>query len=258
MPTSPDSNGSRPDPVFVLENVSTGYGSSLVVLGVSASVASGQVVTIVGPNGSGKSTLLKAITGGLPVRSGRVWLDGKDVTNLRRDLLVRRGIGYLPQENEVFKSLSVRENLELGGYMLARSRVPDAVDRVLATFPALAPMLKVHAGKLSGGERKMLAMGRILMSSPRVVILDEPTASLSPAASKAVLAEQVPTLAKAGAAIILVEQRAAQALAIADWAYVLVSGAVFVDGPAQDISSRGDIGELFLGQTVSESSDGTG
>jgi ABC-type branched-subunit amino acid transport system ATPase component len=240
-----------------MDGIEAGYGASLVVGGFSGSVGAGEIVTIIGPNGSGKSTLLKAVTGGLPVRGGKVLLDGADVTNLRRDLLVRRGLGYVPQENEIFKSLSVRENLEIGGYMLPRSQVQEAVERVLAIFPALSHLLHSHAGQLSGGERKMLAVGRMLMSSPRVVVLDEPSANLSPAASRQVLAEHVPTLARLGAGVLLVEQRALKALEVADRVYVMVGGRVALEGTPADIHSRGDIGELFLGKTAaSPSNDG--
>jgi ABC-type branched-subunit amino acid transport system ATPase component len=247
----------RPRQFFVLRDVVAGYGASRVVTGVSASVGLGEVATIIGPNGSGKSTLLKAITGDIPLMDGTISMGDEDVTGLRRDQLVRLGIGHVPQENEVFASLTVRENLEMGGYLLKKSAVPDALQRVMRLFPSLERMLGMTAGKLSGGERKMLALGRVLMHDPKIVVLDEPTANLSPVASKAVLSEQVPALAAAGAGVLLVEQRAMHALEVSDWAYVLVAGSVRVEGRASDIRSRGDIGEMFLGLSDASRSKAT-
>jgi ABC-type branched-subunit amino acid transport system ATPase component len=224
--------------------------------GITAHVGQGEIATIIGPNGSGKSTLLKAVTGDLPLLAGTISLDGEDVTGLRRDQLVRSGVGYVPQEREVFAPLTVRENLEMGGYLLKRSQVPEAMDRVFALFSDLARMLGTPAGRLSGGERKMLALGRALMHDPTVVILDEPTASLSPIASKAVLAEQVPALAAAGKAVLLVEQRALDALHVSDWAYVMVAGSLRAEAAARDMLSRSDIGEMFLGRSITGPGNG--
>jgi branched-chain amino acid transport system ATP-binding protein len=251
MPTS-RAEQDRPPPVLLLEDVAAGYGSSLVVDGVSARVGRGEIVCVIGANGSGKSTLLKAVTGDLPIRRGRVTLDGHDVTNLSRDLLVRRGVGYVPQDREVFASLSVRENLLIGGYLLRRRKreLTEAMDRVFMTFPALAKLARSTAGSLSGGERKMLALGRALMTSPQVIVLDEPSAGLAPAVGREVLAERIPALAESGTGVLLVEQRALQALEHSHWAYVLISGKVEVTGTAADVVGRGDIGELFLGRAA--------
>jgi branched-chain amino acid transport system ATP-binding protein len=230
-----------------VENLIAGYGASIVVRGATLRVQPGTIAAIVGPNGSGKSTLLKAITGGIPSRGGTVLLGGVDVTNMRRDRLVRRGMAFVPQENEVFRSLTVRENLAMGGYLLPKRQVAPAIDRVLALFPRLIQLQSNAAGNLSGGERKMLAIGRILMLEPSVVILDEPSANLSPGASEVLLTETVPALTTAEAAVLLVEQRALQALHVAHWAYVMVAGTFQLDGPAADVAARRDIGEMFLG-----------
>jgi len=256
MPTSPAELSVRTPPFFVMSGVAAGYGGSRVVDGVTAQVGQGEIATIIGPNGSGKSTLLKAVTGDLPLLAGTISIGGTDVTGLRRDQLVRTGVGYVPQEREVFAPLTVRENLEMGGYLLKRSQLPEAMDRVFALFGDLARMLGTPAGRLSGGERKMLALGRALMHDPLVVVLDEPTASLSPIASKAVLAEQVPALAAAGKAVLLVEQRALDALNSSDWAYVMVAGRLRAEAAAADMLSRGDIGEMFLGRSIAGPGNG--
>jgi ABC-type branched-subunit amino acid transport system ATPase component len=225
-----------------------------VVHGVDVAVGPGEVATIVGPNGAGKSTLLKAITGQVQILEGSVRLGGEEVTGLRGDRLARRGVGFVPQVNDVFAALSVQDNLEMGGYLLARREVDSRVDEVLESFPALAAMRGRTASKLSGGERKMLAIGRVLMLRPKVIIFDEPTANLAPALARAVLEDQVRRLADAGSAVLLVEQRASEALAIGNWAYLLVAGLVSVSGAAAELLARPDIGELFLGRSVAPAS----
>jgi branched-chain amino acid transport system ATP-binding protein len=250
----PTSSADRPAPVLEVRSLVAGYGGAPIVHGVDVSVGIGEVATIVGPNGAGKSTLLKAISGQIEVLEGSVTLDGDDVTGLRGDRLARRGIGYVPQVNDVFRALTVQENLEMGGYLLARKETGTRVDEVLDTFPALAKMRTRTASKLSGGERKMLAIGRVLMLRPRVIFLDEPTANLAPALARAVLEEQVQTLAEAGSAVLLVEQRASEALTVGNWGYVLVAGVVSVSGPTADLLARNDIGELFLGRGPSAGS----
>jgi len=251
MPTSQGDRpepSQRPDPFLEVEDLSTGYGVARIVQGVSVQVARGETACLLGPNGSGKSTLMKAITGELPVFDGRIRLDGADVTGRRRDELVRLGLRLVPQEQVVFESLSVRENLEMGGYLLKRKDVRDAVTRVLETFPLLRRLVSSVAGRLSGGERKLVAIGRALMTQPTVVVLDEPSASLSPAVSERLLAEHIPALSSAGVAVLLVEQRALQAMQASDWAYVMVAGQVRLSAPAAEVLARGDIAQLFLGK----------
>jgi branched-chain amino acid transport system ATP-binding protein len=245
VPTSP---GERPAEFLRVEDVQAGYGATMVVNGMSVVVGQGEIVVIVGPNGSGKSTLLKAITGDLPVAGGRVALDGDEVTNLPREQLIRRGVGFVPQEREVFMGLNVRENLLIGGYLLKKSEREAAVERVLESFPALGRLQKSMAGRLSGGERKMLAMGRALMLAPKLVVLDEPSAGLAPQVAAELLSERIPALSAAGTSVLLVEQRAIQALEIADWAYVMMAGRVAMDGDADRVLARDDVGALFLGR----------
>ncbi len=244
----PISSAERPDPVLEVNDLIAGYGAAPIVHGVDIGVGAGEVATIVGPNGAGKSTLLKAITGQCEILGGSVLLEGDEVTGLRGDRLARRGIGYVPQVKDVFGALSVLENLEMGGYLIARREVGARVEEVLEIFPALAAMRARTASKLSGGERKMLAIGRVLMLRPRVIMLDEPTANLAPVLARAVLEDHIRALASAGSAVLLVEQRASEALAVGDWGYLMVAGKLGVSGAASELLARDDIGELFLGR----------
>jgi ABC-type branched-subunit amino acid transport system ATPase component len=248
MPTSEVGVASdRPEQVFRAESVAAGYGASLVVRDVSVSAGRGEIVTVVGPNGSGKSTLLKTLAGLVETRGGCIWHGDADVTALSAEARARRGISYAPQEREVFASLTVRENLLMGGYALDRRALKAALERVHGTYPILGRLGRTLAGRLSGGERKTVAMARVMMSSPSVLLLDEPTANLAPMPSAQLLEQEVPALAAAGVAVILVEQRAVQAIAVSDWVYVLVGGAVELQGQAREIGARGDIGAVFLG-----------
>ena len=204
-------------------------------------------MAVIGPNGAGKSTLLKSLVGILRVTSGRVLLGDDDLTNHPPEELARRGVGYVPQVNDIFEPLTGLENLEMGGYLLSAGEVRARVEQVVQVFPALPPLLRRRADKLSGGERKMLAIARVLMLEPRVLILDEPTANLAPKLADGLLREHVRGLADAGKAVLLVEQRARAALEVADWASVLVSGANRLEGRPRELLGRGDFEELFLG-----------
>ena len=229
------------------EQLTAGYDGSPVIHDVSISVDPGQVVSIVGPNGSGKSTMLKSLVGILKLSGGKILLGADDVTGHPPEDLAKRGVGYVPQVQDIFEPLSVRENLEMGGYLLKDSAIDGRIKEVCDVFPLLAPMMRRRADKLSGGERKMLAIGRVLMLDPKVLILDEPTANLAPILADAVLREQVRRLADAGKAVLLVEQRARAALQIADWTVVLVSGATRLEGRPKDLLERSDFEALFLG-----------
>jgi branched-chain amino acid transport system ATP-binding protein len=239
----------RPSAVLRLDDVAAGYGAAPIVSGVSISVGSGEVVSVIGPNGAGKSTLLKTVTGRLPVMTGTITFGGRVVTNMRGHTLARMGLGFVPQTRDVFDTLTVAENLEMGGYLLSKSQIAARTDTVMSAFPALAGMQSRTASKLSGGERKMLAMARVLMLEPSVLVLDEPTSNLSPELSRSVLRDQVRRLADAGTAVLLVEQKAFEALGVSDWAYILVAGRVEIAGPASDIVARPDIREVFLGRS---------
>lgn len=246
--------GGRPEPVLVVSELQAGYGGPPVVSGLSLQVGRGEIVTIVGPNGAGKSTLVKAVIGELQVTAGSVRLDGESVTNVATELLVRRGIGYVPQRNDVFGLLTIRENLEMGAYLVPKREVPGRVAEVLSRFPKLERIAerRLLVSKLSGGERKMLAFARALMTRPRVLILDEPTAGLAVQVARDLLREQVPRLAAQGASVLLIEQRATDALEISDWGYVLVSGRVRISASAREILGRRDVGEIFLGKVSAD------
>jgi ABC-type branched-subunit amino acid transport system ATPase component len=229
------------------EKVTAGYGGDPVIRDITLSVDPGEVVSLVGPNGSGKSTLLKSLAGVVHVSSGTVKVGDRDLTNSAPEDVARAAVGYVPQVDDVFSPLSVKENLEMGGYLLRRPQVAERVERVLAIFPRLGGMLGRSAGKLSGGERKMLAMGRVLMLDPGLFLLDEPTANLAPMVATALLTEHVRQLAESGAAVLIVEQRAKAVLAISDRSYVLGGGEVRMEGTPAELSGRPDFVESFLG-----------
>lgn len=231
--------------VLSAEGITAGYGPVPIVQGASLRAEAGQIVAILGPNGAGKSTLLKAIFGYLKPRAGRVLLRGLDVTGLAPEALVSRGASYVPQVGNIFPSLTVRENLEMGAY-LRRGGVRERLDAVLAIFPDLGNALERRAGTLSGGQRSMLAMGRGLMLDPAVLLLDEPTAGLAPEYAGEVW-RQLKRIATAGTAVVVVEQNATAALQSADWAYVLVAGRNRHDDRAAALLDNPDLGRMFLG-----------
>ena len=234
-------------PVLEATGIVAGYGDVPIVHGVDIAVTEGSLVSVVGPNGAGKTTLLKAILGLAKVFEGTVRLDTADVTRLPLEELVRRGIGYVPQVDDVFETLRVHENLEMGGYLLDRRTRAERLAEVLEIFPALSQHLRRYVGTMSGGERKMVAVGRALMTAPRVIVFDEPTAGLAPALIRSVLEDQARALADRGKAVLLVEQRAHIALELSDWAYVLVQGRVARSAPAAEILADPEMGEVFLG-----------
>jgi ABC-type branched-subunit amino acid transport system ATPase component len=229
--------------------LSAGYSEVPVVSNVDLDVSHGQVVAVVGPNGAGKSTLLKAILGIARLLGGSVALSGRDITGYRLDRLARLGVGYVPQLDDVFDSLRVRENLDMGGYLLDRRRRAERMEVTLHVFPQLQSKLNRYVETLSGGERKMTAIARVLMLDPSLLILDEPTASLSRELSDVVLKEQVRALGNLGKAILLVEQKAVAALEVSDWAYMMVRGRIVMSAPAADALASPEMRAKFLGAT---------
>jgi len=229
------------------EHVTAGYGGNPIIHEVSITVGPGEVVSIVGPNGSGKSTLLKSLVGIVEILAGSVTVGERDVTHWAPEEVARIGVGYVPQVDDVFAPLTVRENLEMGGYLLRPADVGARIDYVIELFPQLGRMLRRRAGKLSGGERKMLAMARALMLEPAVVLLDEPTANLAPAIAHTVLSEHVRRLAVTGASVLVVEQRARAVLEISDRTYVLGGGRLRMEGTPAELASSEAFVESFLG-----------
>jgi ABC-type branched-subunit amino acid transport system ATPase component len=234
-------------PLLQVDDLTAGYGRDPVVAGISLRFRAGEIACIIGPNGAGKSTLLKAITNEAVTLSGRIALRGRDITRLQAAELARLGVGWVPQLNDVFATLTVGENLEMGGYQMPPHAVTQRIEEVLGLFPLLRPLEHRRAGKLSGGERKVLALGRALMPRPAVLLLDEPTASLSPEMSRLVLEDCVLALAGQGVGVVLVEQRAVAALKISHWGYVLVGGRLAIEGPASELLDRDDMASVFLG-----------
>jgi ABC-type branched-subunit amino acid transport system ATPase component len=230
--------------------VTAGYGGDPVIRNITVLAAPGEVVSLVGANGSGKSTFLKSLVGVVRVTAGTVVIGETDVTRKAPEEVARAGVGYVPQVDDVFAPLTVRENLEMGGYLLPSGQVRARIDEVTTVFPRLGAMLSRAAGKLSGGERKMLAMGRVLMLQPAVFLLDEPTANLAPAIARTLLEEHVRRLAASGATVLVVEQRARAVLAISDRTYVLAGGEVRMEGTPAELAASPAFVESFLGGTV--------
>ena len=201
------SRSSRPEAILTMEGLSAGYSRVPIIHDIRAAVGPGEVVTVVGPNGAGKSTLLKAVAGILPPLAGRVLFAQQPVTGLAPHQLAKLGIGYVPQSDDVFPNLSVRENLEMGGYLLAAADISARIEAVTERLPAIRRFMGRRAATLSGGERKMVAIARALMTEPKLLILDEPTAGLSPELAHRFLSDHIPSLAEAGSAVLLVEQR---------------------------------------------------
>ncbi len=222
-----------------------GYGGVDILQGVELRVAPGELVVIVGPNGAGKSTAMKAIFGLVRLRAGRVVFDQREITGLPPERLVPLGLAYVPQERNVFPSLTVEENLEMGAYVRRDDIRPD-MERVFALFPVLAERRRQRAGTMSGGERQMVAIGRALMTRPRLLLLDEPTAGLSPRYVDLLL-ERIRAINREGVAILMVEQNAKKALAMADRGVVLVGGANRFEDAGPAVLAHPDIAEMFLG-----------
>jgi branched-chain amino acid transport system ATP-binding protein len=250
MPISSGERSSRPSPLLVVRDFCAGYGGPPVVADLRLDVGVGEVVTVVGPNGAGKSTLLKAIAGVARHMGGTVEFDGTDITAWPTARLARAGVGYVPQNREVFGDLTVLENLEMGGILMPKSEARTRIEEVVSMLPLLKGMMKRRAEKLSGGERKVLAIARALMGRPRILLLDEPTSGLSGELSTSVLRNEVAGLASSGTAILLVEQKALAALEVSNWTYVLASGTTRLSAPSRELLRRNDLGDVFLGEVT--------
>lgn len=232
--------------LLVAESVVAGYFPGVNILnGASLHAAEGELVGIIGPNGAGKSTLLRALFGLIRISSGSVTLRDEDITNLRADRLVQRGVGFVPQTNNVFPSLTIRENLEMGAYQSPRE-FDARFARVADLFPTLAARARQRAGSLSGGERQMVAMGRALMMEPSVLLLDEPSAGLAPNLQDEVFV-RVREINATGVTVIIVEQNARRCLQIVDRGYVLDQGRNAYTGTGAELANDPKVIELYLG-----------
>ena len=230
--------------------LAAGYGETEILHGVSMRVEAGEIVTIIGPNGCGKSTLMKAIVGLVGVRAGRVSFRGDDISNRATERIVRSGLAYVPQSDNVFPSLTIRENLEMGAFT-RKDDFRGRVDEMFALFPDLGSRPSLKAGNLSGGQRQMLAIARALMLDPELLLLDEPSAGLSPAMVGTTF-ERLRGVNGAGVSLLLVEQNARQALAMSDRGYVLAGGENRLDGPGQALLDDEEVARLYLGGRRSE------
>jgi ABC-type branched-subunit amino acid transport system ATPase component len=228
-----------------VRHVSSGYGEMQILHDISLRVDAGELVTLIGPNGAGKSTLLKTVFGLLPPTEGQILFENSDITGLSTPALVRRGMSFVPQVDNVFPSLTVRENLEMGAFV-RRGGIAERLEEVYTFFPTLRLKCNQRVARLSGGERQMVAMGRALMLDPRLLMLDEPSAGLSPRLVGMVF-EKLVEINHAGVALLIVEQNARQALRLSHRGYVLASGQVRLEGKGDQLLSDEEVGRLYLG-----------
>ena len=228
-----------------VRHINSGYGEMTILRDISMRVDPGEVVTLIGPNGAGKSTLLKTIFGLLMPTEGRIRFEDTDITGLTPPALVRRGMSFVPQVDNVFPSLTVQENLEMGAFVRSDG-FAERLEEMYTFFPTLRLKRKQRVGGLSGGERQMVAMGRALMLDPRLLLLDEPSAGLSPRLVSMVF-EKMAEINHTGVALLIVEQNARQALRLSHRGYVLASGQVRLEGTGDQLLSDSEVGRLYLG-----------
>ena len=235
-------------PLLEVRGLHAGYGRAEVLTGLNLRLQKGQVITVIGPNGAGKSTTLNALMGVLPAR-GQVHFDGQDLSNATLEDRVMMGLALVPEKRELFTTMPVEDNLVLGGYRAMRLRVPNwrnELERVYGLFPRLKERRTQLAGTLSGGERQMLAVGRALMSGPKLLMLDEPSLGLAPLVVRDIFSI-ISRLRQEGVSILLVEQNARAALQVADHGYVLETGEIALEGPAADLADDPRVIETYLG-----------
>ena len=230
---------------LVGEQMTGGYGAADILHGCSIGVEKGEIAVIVGPNGAGKSTAMKAVFGMLPLRQGRIVFDGEDITQIKPEERVIKGMGFVPQTNNVFTSMTVEENLEMGAF-IRNDPISDSIAQVYDLFPILKQKRKQSAGELSGGQRQQVAVGRALMTQPKVLLLDEPTAGVSPIVMDE-LFDRIIEIARLNVAILMVEQNAKQALEIADRGYVLVQGLNRFTDTGEALLVNPEVRKAYLG-----------
>ena len=231
--------------ILNVEDVYSGYGETEILHGVSVEVSRGEIATIIGPNGSGKSTLMKTIFGLLTPSRGKVILEDEDITGLRPDRIVRKGMCYVPQSDNIFPSLTILENLEMGAF-IRDDDYSESLNDVFARFPLLRERKSQRAGSLSGGEQQMVAMGKALMLNPKMLLLDEPSAGLAPRTVGEIL-QKILEIKQSGVAILMVEQNAKEALKLSDRGYVLTMGKKRFEDAGQAILDNPNVGRLYLG-----------
>ncbi|RDI15259.1 ABC transporter ATP-binding protein [Comamonas sp. AG1104] len=229
-----------------LEQVSTHYGAICAVNHVSLHVNQGEIVTLIGSNGAGKTSLLMTVCGNPRASSGRILFEGEDITQMSTHHIMRRGIAVSPEGRRVFKDLTVTENLQMGGFFLNKAEIADGVEHVFKLFPRLKERAAQRSGTMSGGEQQMLAIGRALMSKPRLLLLDEPTLGLAPLIIAQIF-EIIQTIRAAGVTVFLVEQNANRALQIADRGYVLETGKVVLEDSGVNLLSNDEVRKAYLG-----------
>lgn len=227
------------------QDMTGGYGAADILHNCTIGVERGEIAVVVGPNGAGKSTAMKAVFGMLNLRSGKVTMDGEDITSLSPQARVQKGMGFVPQTNNVFRSMSVEENLEMGAF-IRTDDTRDTMAQIFDLFPILKEKRNQPAGELSGGQRQQVAVGRALMTQPKVLMLDEPTAGVSPIVMDE-LFDRIIEIARSGIAILMVEQNAKQALNIADKGYVLAQGANLYTDTGEALLNDPDVRKAFLG-----------
>jgi branched-chain amino acid transport system ATP-binding protein len=248
----PDTRKGGTSPALTVAGLAAGYGDTPTIMDIDLTVGRGEIVTVIGPNGAGKSTLLKAVLGVLRPMAGTVRLGDRDLKSLRGDQICRLSVGYVPQVGDTFPRLTVLENIEMGGYTLPRSKVKPRIDEVMDLYPQLRGLAARQGGHLSGGERKMVAIARAMMISPTLLVLDEPTAGLAPQPADELLTKHIAALTTTGVSLLMVEQRARDAMAISHRAYVMAAGRIVLTDRADVLLARPDIGDVFLGRSTEE------
>ncbi|MEA1908148.1 MAG: ABC transporter ATP-binding protein [Euryarchaeota archaeon] len=231
--------------ILKVSNIVSGYTDLDILHGISIHIKPGEIISIIGPNGSGKSTLMKTIFGLLRIKSGEIIFKGDDITGIKPDAIVRMGMGYVPQEKEFFPSLTVLENFEMGAFIRSDD-ISDSLERVYDIFPVLKEKQRIKAGSMSGGEQRMVGIGRALMLSPDLLLLDEPSAGLAPVMRDMVFGK-LTEINESGTSILIVEQNAKRSLKISDRGYVLEMGRNRFEGPGGELLENEDVLRLYLG-----------
>lgn len=234
-------------PILEIRDLEAGYGGSIVLHRITLTICKGEIVTILGANGAGKTTILRSVLGLTTLKNGSIRLHGEEISGLKTSQIVRRGVGIVPEDKSVFPSLTVRENLEMGAYTASASALKSNLGRVLDLFPRLAERYTQKARTLSGGERKMLGIGRALMADPELLLLDEPSLGLAPLVVPAIF-NQVSKINELGVTVLVVEQNAKQALDVAERGYILETGLIRGKGSRQELLTNEEVRRAYLGE----------